>query len=252
VRAVISINGCEIHYELRGEGKPLLLLHGFTGSGNDWRLVFARAPPGFQLIAVDLRGHGRSTNPSGAFTFRQAAADIRALLDSLELEQVSAIGISAGAKTLLHLATAQPSSIDRLVLVSGTPYFPAQARPLFAAFTLDSANDAEWTRLRQTHVHGDAQIRALYEQGRALAHSYDDMNFTPSLLSTITAPTLIVHGDRDPFYPVKLAVEMYESIPDARLWIVSNGGHGPIFGAQTPAFVQTALAFLNESARPRS
>jgi pimeloyl-ACP methyl ester carboxylesterase len=170
------------------------------------------------------------------------------LLDRLELEQVSAIGISAGAKTLLHVATAQPLRIDRLVLVSATPYFPAQARPLFAAFKMDSANEAEWTRLRHTHVHGDAQIRALYEQGRALARSYDDMNFTPSLLSTITARTLIVHGDRDPFYPVTLAVEMYESIPDARLWVVPNGGHGPIFGAQAPAFVQTALAFLNEPA----
>jgi len=244
VRAVISANGCEIHHEVRGDGAPLLLLHGFTGSGRDWLHVFPKPLPGYQFIEADLRGHGRSTNPSGVFTFRQAAADILALLDHLKLDRVSAIGMSGGAKTLLHMATAQPSRIDRLVLVSATPYFPAAARPLFAALDLESATDAEWARLRETHVYGDDQIRAIYEQGHRLAESYDDMNFTPSLLSTITAKTLIVHGDRDPFYPVKLAVEMYEAIPDARLWIVPNAGHGPIFGPLAPAFVQAVRGFL--------
>ena len=241
---MIRVNGCDIHHDTRGDGAPLLLLHGFTGSGGDWRHVFPEPLAGFQFIAADLRGHGRSTNPSGVFTFRAAAADMLALLDSLGLERVSAIGMSGGAKTLLHMATAQPSRFDRLVLVSATPYFPASARPLFASLNLESATEAEWTRLRQTHVYGDAQIRAIYEQGRDLARSYDDMNFTPSLLSTITAQTLIVHGDRDPFYPVKLAVEMYEAIPNARLWIVPNAGHGPIFGPLAPAFVQTVRAFL--------
>ena len=241
-----SVNGCEIHHEVRGEGAPLLLLHGFTGSGRDWRHVFPTPLPGFQFIEADLRGHGRSTNPSGVFTFRQAAADILALLDRLKLERVSAIGMSGGAKTLLHMATAQPSRLDRLVLVSATPYFPAAARPLFAALNLASATDAEWARLRETHVHGDEQIRAIYEQGHQLAQSYDDMNFTPSLLATITAQTLIVHGDRDPFYPVKLAVEMYDAIPNARLWIVPNAAHGPIFGPLAPAFVQIVEAFLAE------
>ena len=244
MRTVISANGCEIHHEVRGEGTPLLLLHGFTGSGGDWRHVFPQPLPGFQFIEPDLRGHGRSTNPSGAFTFGQAAADMLALLDHLNLDRVSAIGMSGGAKTLLHMATAQPSRIDRLVLASATPYFPASARPLFASLNLESATDAEWTRLRQTHVYGDDQIRAIYEQGRGLARSYDDMNFTPSLLSTITAQTLIVHGDRDPFYPVKLAVEMYDAIPNAQLWIVPNAAHGPIFGPLAPAFVQTVRAFL--------
>ena len=74
--------------------------------------------------------------------------------------------------------------------------------------------------------------------------SYDDVNFTPPLLSTIRARTLIVHGDRDPIYPVRLAVEMHASIPGSHLWIVPNGGHGPIFGPQRAAFEEGALAFL--------
>jgi pimeloyl-ACP methyl ester carboxylesterase len=70
------------------------------------------------------------------------------------------------------------------------------------------------------------------------------MNFTPPLLSTITARTLIVHGDRDPFYPVSLPVEMYAAIPRSYLWVVPNGGHGPIFGEMTESFVKGVLAFL--------
>ena len=67
-------------------------------------------------------------------------------------------------------------------------------------------------------------------QMNALKDSYDDMTFTPPYLSTITARTLIVHGDRDPLYPVNLAFEMYAAIPRSYLWVVPNGGHGPIFG----------------------
>jgi len=70
------------------------------------------------------------------------------------------------------------------------------------------------------------------------------MAFTPPLLGTITARTLIVHGDRDPLYPVELALEMYRSIPSSALWIVPNGGHGPIFGPLAAPFVGAALAFL--------
>jgi len=80
--------------------------------------------------------------------------------------------------------------------------------------------------------------------GQALKDSYDDMNFTPPLLSTITARTLLVHGDRDPLYPVKLALEMYEAIPRSYLWVVPNAGHGPIFGEMKGRFVETALKFL--------
>jgi len=72
------------------------------------------------------------------------------------------------------------------------------------------------------------------------------MNFTPSLLSTIKARTLIVHGDRDPLYPIAMAVELYSSIPHSYLWVIPNGGHGPIFGDMADRFAEAALAFLND------
>src|SRR5262245_1591232 len=99
------VNGMEMYYEISGEGEPLVWLHGFTGIGAHWQLIFTEQPAGFRLISPDLRGHGRSTNPSGKFTFRQSALDVFALLDSLGIERFKAIGMSAGAKTLLHMAT---------------------------------------------------------------------------------------------------------------------------------------------------
>jgi pimeloyl-ACP methyl ester carboxylesterase len=72
------------------------------------------------------------------------------------------------------------------------------------------------------------------------------MNFTPPYLSTITARTLIVHGDRDPLYPINMAVELYSSIPYSYLWIIPNSGHGSIFGEMADRFTKTALAFLSD------
>ena len=242
---IIDVNGFQLYYEERGDGEPLLLLHGGTGIGADWTLVFTGGDPaGFRVIVPDLRGHGRSTNPSRAFTFRQAAMDMFALLDRLGIRRVKAIGLSMGAKTLLHMATQQPDRVDAMVLVSATPYFPAQARAAMAQLSVDAFSDAEWAAQRRRHVHGDDQIRMLFEQMRGLKDSHDDMTFTPPLLATIAARTLIVHGDRDPLYPVELAMEMYRSIPSSALWVVPNGGHGPIFGALAAPFVETALAHL--------
>src|SRR3954466_5157600 len=245
---LIPINGFEMYYEERGGGEPLVLLHGGTGIGADWQHVFpGGAPAGFRLIVPGLRGHGRSTNP-GAFTFRDAARDIFALLDHLGLARVKAIGLSMGAKTLLHMATQQPQRIEAMVLVSATPYFPAQARAAMAQVSVDAFSEADWNAQRQRHVHGDAQIRLLFDQVRGLKDSYDDMAFTPPLLAAITARTLIVHGDRDPLYPVELALELYRSIPNAALWVVPNGGHGPIFGALAAPFAATALAHVAKAA----
>src|SRR5437773_137124 len=155
----IDVHGFDLFYDARGDGEPLLLLHGGMGIGGDWLRVFPTEPPGFQLIVPDLRGHGRSTNPSRHFTFRQFALDAHALLDRLGIARVKAIGVSAGAKTLLHMATQQTDRVEAMVLASATPQFPPQVRPIMAGMTADGLSEAEWAALRQRHVHGDDQIR---------------------------------------------------------------------------------------------
>jgi len=124
--ATISLNGFEMYYEVRGDGEALLLLHGGMGIGSDWKHIFASDPQGCRVIVPDLRGHGRSTNPSKCFTFKQCANDVVALLDHLQIATAKAIGMSMGAKALLHVATMQPDRIQAMVLVSATPYFPPQ------------------------------------------------------------------------------------------------------------------------------
>ena len=81
-------------------------------------------------------------------------------------------------------------------------------------------------RARGIHQHGDEQIRALRRQFHGFKDSYEDMNFTPPHLATIQARTLIVHGDRDQFFPVNIPLEMYRSIPNSCLWIIPKGRHG--------------------------
>lgn len=242
---VTPIDDFEMYYETRGDGEPLVLLHGGGGAGTNWRLIFEQPPRGYRLIVPDLRGHGRSTNPSDNFTFRQSALDVFALLDHLHIDRFKAIGVSLGAKTLLHVATLQPARVDAMVLVSAAPYFPKEARAIMAQVSPENRSDAEWKQMREWHRHGDEQIRTLWRMSNAFKDSFTDLNFTPPYLSTITARTLIVHGDRDPLYPVSLALEMYAAIPRSYLWVVANGGHGPIFGRAAAQFRETSLAFLN-------
>ena len=241
---VLDTNGIQLYFETHGDGEPLLFMHGGLGCGDNWRHVFPAPPDGYRLIAPDHRGHGASTNPTRAVTFRQVADDTLALLDHLKIDRVRAIGVSGGGIALLHMATRQPSRIEAMVVVSAPPYFPAQARAIQAQFTEAMLPEAERAALRRRHTHGEDQIAALFEAVKGFATEYDDVSFTPPLLSTITARTLVVFGDRDFLYPVSLAFDLHAAIPRSHLWVIPNGGHGPVFGADAPRFVETAMAFL--------
>jgi pimeloyl-ACP methyl ester carboxylesterase len=169
---------------------------------------------------------------------------VHALLGHLNIPRLKAIGLSGGGITLLHMATAEPASIESMVIVSAPSYFPAQARAIMRLFSESSVGQAEMGRMRQRHKYGEPQIQRLFAMAQGLANSYDDVNFTPPYLSTITAETLIVFGDRDPLYPVSIALEMHQAIPRSYLWVVPNGGHGPVFGQAATQFAATALDFL--------
>lgn len=252
-----TINGCQLWFDDRGSGEPLLLVHGFMGIGDNWRYVFPTDPEGFRVIAPDLRGHGRSTNPSKTFTFRQAALDLIALLDHLQIDTVKAVGLSGGGIALLHMATLQPSRVQSMVLVSAPPYFPPEAKAIQRRYSEAMIPENQRAAIRAFHAGGEPQFQALIEQTRAMAVNDEDVMFTPALLKTISADTLIVFGDREnlggkPMYPVSLAFELHAGIPRSFLWVVPNGGHGPIFGPHAATFATTALALLRGdwSARP--
>jgi pimeloyl-ACP methyl ester carboxylesterase len=238
-------DGGQIYFETHGTGDPLVLLHGFSGSSQDWARSVSELTSHFQLIVPDLRGHGRSSVLAKHFRHDEAADDILSLLDHLGIRSFKGLGVSGGGNILLHLATRQPARVKAMVLVSATPYFPAQARAIMRQHP-DSLPEQEREVLRRRHPGGGEQIDALLASTRAFADSYDDMNFTPPYLSLIQARTLIVQGDRDPLYPVELSVEMSKAIPNSKLWIIPDGGHGPVIGDMWLEFLQTADAFLRD------
>lgn len=244
---VLVVNGMQLHYERHGEGKPLLWLHGGMGHGPDWRFIFAAEPPGYQLIAPDLRGHGRSTGARATYSFRQSALDMLDLLDHLRIGPVKIIGLSGGGITALYLAILDPGRVEAMVVISAPPRFPAQARAIQRQYSFEMLSEDEKARMRERHRR-EGQIEILFAQVRAFADG-NDPDFTREDLARITADTLIVFGDRDPLYPLALAVELREGIRRSWLWVVPNGGHGPVFGAAAPLFVETALGFLSGSYR---
>jgi pimeloyl-ACP methyl ester carboxylesterase len=196
-------------------------LHGFFGSSGDWVHLFDldALAKRCRLVIPAARGHRRSTSPAGRLTHRQAASDLRALVDHLGIDRFKAVGVSFGGNILLHLAT--------------------------APFTVDSRTDDDWREMRERHLQGDEQIRALWRAAHDFSVQTDDQSFTPPQLAAIRAHTLIVTGDRDPLYPLEIFLEQYRAIPDAALYVIPNGGHDAIFRAARPDFVRTALAFLD-------
>lgn len=239
--------GMQLHYDTHGEGEPLLWLHGGMGHGPDWRFIFTDVPAGYRLIAPDLRGHGRSTGAGPTYSFRQSALDMFALLDALQIDRIKAIGLSGGGITALHMATIQPSRVSAMVVISAPAAFPEQARAIQRGFSAAMLGEAELAAMKERHRR-EGQLDTLCAQVRAFADG-DDPGFTIEELAGITADTLIVFGDRDFLYPVRLAVELGEAIPRSWLWVVPNGGHGPVFGEHAPRFVETALAFLSGAYR---
>lgn len=242
----VSVNGMELYFEIQGQGDPLVLLHGYLVNGEMWKPFIEEFKRHFRLIIPDLRGHGRSNNPNPTeiYSTRQAAKDIIALLDYLDVFKFKAIGASLGALILLHISTQQPERVEAQVLIGGTSYFPDEFRETIRKISVKSYSERTWEYYRNLHKNGDDQIRLLLHQFQKFADSYEDVNFTARLLSRITAKTLIIHGDRDLSFPVTIATQMYQSIPNSYLWVIPNGGHYPIVGRIIPIFSQTAREFL--------
>jgi pimeloyl-ACP methyl ester carboxylesterase len=239
---IAHVNGIDMQWESTGDGEPLVWLHGFMGTGADWQHVFPDALPGHRLIAPDLPGHGASSGRPGPYSFRQSADDVYELLDSIGVDRVGIIGLSGGGITALHMATRQPERVTRLVAISAPASFPPQAREIQRNFSEGMLGAAEMARMRGRHSR-EGQIEALMAQTRAFADAADPA-FTDADLASVTAPTLIVFGDRDFLYPVSMACELRRTIPRSWLWVVPNGGHGPIFGAHAAPFRRIAAEFL--------
>ncbi len=227
------VNRAEMYYEIHGQGEEnLVLLHGFFGSGAIWHPWLHLLTERYRVILPDLRGHGRSNNPSGVFTHRQAAQDVLALCDGLGVDRFCAIGASTGGMTLLHAALQAPDRIEAMVLIYASTHFSESARRIMAHHDPAKLTPAEWAQeiaqRRTLHRRSDEQVRALREQFYAFRLDTEDMALTDDDLARIRARTLVVHGDRDALFPVEIPLALYRGIPWAYLWILPGWGHGPL------------------------
>lgn len=242
----VRTNGVELEYRVSGAGEPLLLLHGFGSCiDHSWGSLIPELAKAHRVIAVNMRGHGMSTNPSGIYTHAQTAEDIKGLLDALGIAKADAIGFSSGGMTLLHLATSHPDRLSKMVIIGATTHFGEQARAIMRDVAARGLPPPVHEQFVTCATRGEAQARGLIRQFGAFKDSYTDMNFKPVDLARIKAETLIVHGDRDDFFPVSISVAMYGAIPKSQLWIVPGGSHEPTAGASKAAFLETVERFLS-------
>jgi pimeloyl-ACP methyl ester carboxylesterase len=143
-----------------------------------------------------------------------------------------------------------------MILIGATHRSTEQNRAIQRQATVESLSRegdmwGGYEQMRRIHLHGDEQIRDLRRQFNAFKDNVDDMNFSAEELGRIQAKTLIIHGDRDEYFPVELPVEIYKAVPNSALWIVPNGGHVPLIESRFPLvasekvpFVPTALEFF--------
>ncbi len=121
--SLFNVNGVDYYVVIEGHGSPLLLLHGFTGSRIDWEPFVAEWSLRYQIIRIDILGHGRSAKPSEPLRYSMAnvAGDLAAILAQLGLEQVHLLGYSMGGRLALYTAVQYPHLIHSLILESASP-----------------------------------------------------------------------------------------------------------------------------------
>lgn len=238
-----TVNGAKIYYEEYGEGEPLFLLHGFFGNASVWKPFIAEYAKKYRVIVWDMRGHGRSTNPDTSIVFLHATAakDLLALMDKLQVNKVKGIGHSSGGMTLLYAASIAPDRFEAIVPVAAQLYYSVAARAWVEKSAKPETTLTEWGVEK---AHGKEKGTLLARQFYNFRKLYGDPALTPDQLVKIKARTLVIHGDND-FVPVSQAWEMFQGIPNARLWVSPNTEHAPHSEEENaPDFIKKTMAFL--------
>lgn len=264
----VRANGIDIHYVQAGEGAPVVLLHGGVVSTNP---IWAHAPVSYaghmqelahtyRIIAPDTRGCGRTVHDSGLVTFDQLADDVLALADALGLDQPLIAGFSEGGITAAIAAIRSPDRFRGIVNDAGYDVFNPQA-PTFAMMRQmlggsPGATQADPAAFAQM-MASDPQMSAMFEllkadqdggQGAGHWEQYLRLAF-PRLtghpgytfqdLAKITAPALILVGDRDDYCTLEDGIAAYRQLPRGEIAVVPGTGH-----VITPAKIELTLAFF--------
>ncbi len=244
-----SKDGLKLRYEIRGEGAPVALIMGFSGSGHAWSERFLKLLDGrFKLITIDNRGTGESDKPDVAWTLRDMADDVAAVLDHARLPRTHIFGISMGGMIAQEYALAHPSRVQRLVLgctncgmshsIPGKPEDLAKLMPqpgmspaeaAKAAFSVACGKAFVASASGQKFIDGQLLEMANYPitPQHTYARQFGAISGFDSYarLSEIKAPTLVIHGDDDAIVPVQNADVLNKGIAGSRKHILKGIGH---------------------------
>ena len=259
-----TVNGVSLHYDIEGEGPPLLLIAGLGANSSAWASVKPLLTARFTCITFDNRGTGRSQTPAGPYTIDQMADDTAGLIRHLDLGPVMVVGWSLGGSVLQGLLIRSGELVSRAVLLSAFPNYTELQHGWLDCLLM----------LRQSHVPAASQAmfgmawgftaKMLFDHdlaaagakaGAALpyptsvagfeaqAHGLRRYDSRP-LLPTVKTPTLVLVGAEDILTPPSQSVEMAQLIPNAKLQVLPRGSHGMVI-EYTPETVAAILAYLS-------
>lgn len=224
------VNGLQLYYEVHGEGKPLVLVH---GGGSTIETSFGYLLPMLakkhRVIGVEMQAHGHTRDRDTPQSFQQDAADVAGLLRYLQIDKAVILGFSNGGQTALQLGISYADLIDKLIVVSAFYKREGAVKGFFDGFPLATIKDMPlpyheaYLKIPGNDKSG---LQRMFEQDKNRMMEFQ--GWTDEEISSIKAPALIIAGDKDVVAP-EHAVEMATRIPNARLLIVP-GTHGSFIG----------------------
>ena len=225
-----EVNGLNMYYEIYGEGKPLVLIH---GGGSTIQTTYGNIIPLLskqrQIIAMDLQAHGRSGDRTTDLSFEQDADDVVMLLNNLKISKADFLGYSNGGHTLIEIALRHPSLINKIIIASSFYNRDATVPEFWEGF--DHATiDVMPQSLKDGFLKVNNNEKALLNMFRKDVQKMKTFKgWTEEEIKSITAPALIVNGNND-VGSIEHAVEMHRVMKDSQLLILP-GKHGVYIGA---------------------
>ena len=245
--ATLPLRGFRLHYVEWGgpAAPPLVLLHGITGHARTWDTLSVALGEQWRVLAVDQRGHGDSEPaPDGDYTVGAMADDLGAFADALGLSTFSLVGLSMGGRVAMGFAGANPSRVERLVIVDIAPdiHPPGMARiRQMIAGAPEAIESEEWAVETAMAANPRADVGELRHRIKhALRREPMDLW---ERLTHITCPTLLVRGAESDVLSPELAQRVIAALPDGRLVEVQDAGH-TVPGDRPAEFVAVVRRFL--------
>lgn len=227
-----DVNGIKMYYEIHGQGKPLVLLH---GGGSTIESSFGRVIPLFskdrQLICVELQAHGRTGDRNTDLSFQQDADDVAALLKNLNIEKADILGFSNGANTALQIAIRHPQLCHKII--AGSALLKKNGTfPQFWEFMKNGTFDQMPQQYKDAFLKvnpDSAKLMNMYQKcANRMIHFKE---FSDEEIKSVKVPVLFVNGDADVASSEHI-VAMSKLIPGSHLAIIP-GGHGAYIGEVT-------------------